>query len=201
MIRLMVLLLVVAAAAQSYAGGHHSCCADCGCDHGLRKVCRWECEEVEVKVPCWDCECEDIAIPGKSPFCIKEECCDGCKEGCPNCRAHLGGHRRHTKEWGPPCDCRVKTVKVLVRTEKTIKKKVWKPVIETVCSNCCANGSCAQAPSGMEGAPMDVAPTMAPHGDAPMPPMPPAPAPGSQTSSRRSIKPLWSAFMPTKPQR
>jgi hypothetical protein len=206
--RLLLFLFVVAASGQSYAGGHHSCCADCGCNHGLRKVCRWECEEVEVKVPGWDCECEDLVIPGKSPYCIKDdcdECCDPCNECCHDCVKHLGGCLHHTKEWGAPCGCCVKTVKVLVKTEKTIKKKVWKPVIETVCDSCCAaggcaNGSCTAAP-GMDGAPMDAAPTVAPEGDSPMPPMPPVPSPASQASSRRGIKPLWSAFAPSNRRR
>ena len=202
--RLLLLLFVVAGASQCYAGGHHSCCADCGCNHGLRKICRWECEEVEVKVPGWDCECEDLVIPGKSPYCIKDDCEECCDDCCKDCVAHLGGHWNHKKEWGAPCGCCVKTIKVLVKTEKVIKKKVWKPVIETVCDRCCtaggcANGSCAAGAPGMEAAPMDAAPTVAPQDEAPMPPMPPVPA--SQASSRRAIKPLWSAFVPTNRKR
>jgi hypothetical protein len=160
--RLALLLFVVwAGGGHCLAGGHHGCCADCGCNQGLRKVCRWVCEEVEVKVPGWDCQCEDIVIPGKSQFCIKEECdacgecCDAC--GCGHqCVSHLGGHWNHKKEWGAPCNCCVKTVNVLVRTEKVVKKKIYKPVIETVCENCCNHcdaGGCA-AGSHLEDAPI-----------------------------------------------
>jgi hypothetical protein len=138
--RLLLLLGVVLASSGSlYAGGHHGCCADCGCNHGLRKVCRWVCEEVEEKVPGWDCECEDIVIPGKSPFCIKDDCDECCEDGCRGCATHLGGRLHQKKVWGPPRGCCVKTVNVLVRTEKTVKKKVWKPVVETVCDSCCHN--------------------------------------------------------------
>jgi hypothetical protein len=227
---LLVLCVVVGSSGQSFAVGH-GCCADCGCHHGLRKVCRWECEEVEVKVPAWDCECEDVVIPGKSSFCHKSDCgeccnggcngcCDSCADGCTGgcgcghcghaCVSHLGACLHHKKEWGPPCSCHVRTINVLVRTEKTIKKKVWKPVIEEVCGNCCnncgtgyGNGACA-AGAPMEGAPMDGAPmgppTMAPDSNLPIPPLPPEAAPPKQTS-RRGLNPLLSAFKPVSRQR
>src|SRR4029079_14807340 len=100
---LLALGVVLVASGSTFAGGHHGCCADCGCNTGLRKVCRWVCEEVEVKVPGWDCERTDVVIPGKSPYCIKEECdSDGCEDGCRNCVAHLGGHSKHKNEWGAP---------------------------------------------------------------------------------------------------
>jgi hypothetical protein len=165
-------------------------------------VCRWECEEVEEKVPGWDCECEDIVIPGKSPFCIKDDC-EECCDDCCHRGAHFGGRLHHKKVWGPPCGCCVKTVKVLVRKEKTVKKLVYKPVIETVCDNCCnacgATGACA---SGAPMGPMDggAAPTMAPEGEAPMAPIPPPPVPDRQTS-RRGINPFLSALLPASRQR
>ena len=103
--RLMLLLgVVLIGGGPGYAYGDHGCCADCGCNQRLRKVCRWECEEVEVKVPGWDCECDEIVIPGKSPYCIKddcEECCNDCC--CRDCVSHLGGCLNHKKEWGAPC--------------------------------------------------------------------------------------------------
>jgi hypothetical protein len=221
--RLLLVLCVVAAGGGESVAGGHGCCAGCGCHHGLRKICRWECEEVEVKVPAWDCECEDIVIPGKSPFCAKDDCgeccdggCDGCADGCDGCGhcghrcvSHLGACLHHHKEWGPPCSCHVKTVKVLVRTEKTVKKKIWKPVIEEVCAGCsnhcgtgacpngagaCANGSCA-AGGAMDGDPMGP-PTMGPEANPglPGPPMPPEPSPIPQTS-RRAINSLLSAIV------
>jgi hypothetical protein len=208
---LLVLSVVLATSSSSFAGGHHRCCADCGCTSGLRKVCRWECEVVEVTVPGWDCECEDLVIPGKSSYCIKDDC-DECGDSCDCCRTcekHLGGCLHHKKEWGPPCGCCVKTVKVLVRTEKTVKKKIWKPVIETVCDSCCnngANGSCASGgyPAGPMPAATDMpppAPTLAPQDDtkAPMPPMPEASS--GRPTSRRGINSFLSAFAPSTPQR
>jgi hypothetical protein len=165
----------------------------------LRKVCRWVCEEVEEKVRAWDCECEDIVIPGKSPFCIQEICPDPCANCAPfgHARAH------HKKIWGPPCDCHVKTVKALVPIEKTVKKKVWKPVIETVCDKCChkaAAGGCGPAGCAGGTAPaLDQAPmgdpTIAPPDGsrAPLPPMPPVPA-DRETSLRRGVNPMASFF-------
>ena len=206
--RLLLLLGVVLLTSRPlYAGGHHGCCADCGCNHGLRKVCRWVCEEVDVKVPGWDCECEDIVIPGKSPYCIKDDCC---QDGCRDCVPHLGGRWNHKKEWGPPCGCCVKTVNLLVRTEKTVKKKVWKPVVETVCDTCCNNcaqgaygpGGCAAGPApALEGMP-SAEPTVAPQDDsrAPMPPMPPVPQ-GQETSLRRGFRAIAPIFTPVSRKR
>lgn len=187
--------------AQSYAG-HHACCADCGGQQNLRKVCRWVPEETEVKGFEWKCECEDICIPGPSDYCIKDEC-EECPTDCcgPNCVRHLGGHWNHKKEWGPPCGCCVKTVKRLVRVETVKQVTVYKCVIETVCDRCCPSGGCTSgncaegAPVGPpqgapELAPMDGAPTT----DAPMPPLPPSP--DRQASSRKSgkLNPILTAF-------
>jgi hypothetical protein len=202
--RLLLLLgVVLLASGPLYAGGHHGCCADCGCNHGLRKVCRWVCEEVEEKAPCWDCECEDIVIPGKSPFCIKEDCDDGCRDRA----LHFGGRLHQKKGWGPPSDCRVKTVNVLVRTEKTIKKKVWKPVVETVCDTCCAAGGhwpggCTDGPAPMLDGMCSAEPTVAPQGDsqAPLPPMPPVPT-GQETSLRRGLSAIAPVFTPVSRKR
>lgn len=201
---LLGLGILLTFAAPSLAGNHHGCCADCGCRQGLRKVCRWVCEEVEEKVPCWDCECEDVVIPGKSPFCIQEVCPDSCQDCAPH--GHARSH--HKKIWGPPCECCVKTVKVLVRTEKTIKKKVWKPVIEAVCNTCCSNctaggpGGCADgAVPALDAAP-PADPTIAPQNDpgAPPPPMPPASA-GRETSLRRGFNALAPIFSPVSRKR
>jgi hypothetical protein len=175
---------------SSFAGGHRGCCADCGCDTGLRKVCRFVCEEVEIKSPAWDCECEDIVIPGKSTFCIKDDCAE-CRDGVN----HLGSFLNRTKAWGPPRDCCVKTVKVLVRTEKTIKKKVWKPVVETVCDRCACNGiageRAAVAAPGLDSEPGD--PAVAPQSN-PSAPMPPVPAAAPQTRANRGFDSLFPAF-------
>ncbi len=137
---LLGLGVVLAACGPALAGGHPGCCADCGCNRGLKKVCRWVCKEVEVKEPAWDCKCEDVVIPGKSPFCI-QEACDSDERG------HLlfGGRLHHKKLWGPPSGSCVKTVTLLMPTEKTVKKKVWKPVVETVCDTCCNKGTASGA--------------------------------------------------------
>lgn len=208
--RLLLLLgVMLASSGPTFAGGHHGCCADCGCNHGLRKVCRWVCEEVEVKAPGWDCECEDVVIPGKSPFCIKDRCDECGDDACHGCAPHLGGRWHHKKEWGPPSGCCVKTVKVLVRADKTVKKKVWKPVVETVCDTCCKNcaaGGCAAGGyvDGPARATDNVPPSdpmVAPQDDrgAPMPPMPPVP-PGRQTSLRRGLTALVPALAPVSRQ-
>jgi hypothetical protein len=193
---LFVLCLVLAGSGSSFAG-HHGCCADCGCESGLRKVCRWECEEVEITEPGWDCECEDIVIPGKSAYCIEDDC------QCEKFAGHLHGRVHHKKVCGPPCDCCVKTVKVLVRTEKKVTKKIWKPVIETVCDRCCHNGAAAgpvAGPAAANGMPTK-APTPPPQGDTrvPMPPMPEALS--VRPTSRRISNPLMSFFGPAKGQR
>jgi hypothetical protein len=134
-------------------------------------------------------------IPGKSPYCIQEDC------RCEKCAGHLHGHHHHKKVWGPPCDCCVKTVKVLVRTEKKVGKKVWKPVIETVCDTCCAAGRCAAGPVPVSDDPPPAARTPATQDGsvAPLPPMPEASSP--RPASRRGSKPLLSLFAPANWQR
>jgi hypothetical protein len=84
---------------------------------------------------------------------------------------------------------------VLVRTEKTVTKKIWKPVIETVCDRCCHNGA-ATGPAAGQAPAMNGIPTMAPtpasqvDTSAPMPPMPEAPS--VRPRARRSSNPLLS---------
>jgi hypothetical protein len=190
----LMLSVFLATSGAVLAGGHHECCADCGYQHGLRKVCRWVCEEVEEKVPAWECECEDVVIPGKSPFCIQEACADPCQD----CVRH--GHARwHLKKvWGPPCTCRVKTVKALMPIEKTVKKKVWKPVIETVCDTCCAAGGCADGMVGAYGAPPTVNPMVAPQDNS----VARGRAPGErETSLRRGFNAISPIFMPASRRR
>jgi hypothetical protein len=135
MIRLLTLLAVVGSThAAILAAEPVESCARCGCTDHLRKVCRWQCEEAENKIPAFSCQCEDIVIPGKSPACY-ESC--GPHASSQWLGNHLNGlFPRHL--WGLPCECRVKTVKVLLRSDKTMKKKVWKPVIETACKRCCS---------------------------------------------------------------
>ncbi len=138
--RFLILLVTMILTSGGALGAEHNCCAECGCSAGLRTVCRWVCVEVEEQVPGWDCKCEQIAIPGKSTHCIEPDC-DCAAVGSQSCTKHPSGCDGTTKMWGPPGNCRVKTVKLLVRTEKTITKNVWKPVIETVCSACCSQST------------------------------------------------------------
>ena len=109
---------------------------------------------------------------------------------------------------GLPCGCCVKTVKLLVRTEKTVKKKVWKPVIETVCANCrnnCAGGGCARWQLRSLGLPESTRCPMV------LPPLRRktirqrhaayAAVTGWSTDLGRSTNPLLSAFVPASPKR
>ncbi|MEX2137624.1 MAG: hypothetical protein WD894_00055 [Pirellulales bacterium] len=203
---LLVCGIVLGWNGPALADHHHGCCAGCGCNQGLRKVCRWVCEEVEEKAPGFACECEDVVVPGKSPFCVQEVCVDPCQDSTP----HLFGRLHHKLVWGPPSECCVKTVKVLVRKDKTVKKKVWKPIVETVCDTCCNNCTAGGSPPGVNGGDMPPAidkrlpddNPIAPHGEsgALMPPMPPGPA-GRETSFRRGINSLMSTFAPVNGQR
>jgi hypothetical protein len=137
--RLLYLVgVVLATCSPALAGDHSPCCAACGSHQGLRKVCRFVCEEVEVTEAGWDCQCEDIVIQGKSPFCRQSVCNCGHK-GCPHCTSRSAGLWHKKLIWGAPASCQIKTVKLLAPTEKAVKKKVWKPVIETVCSRCSGN--------------------------------------------------------------
>jgi hypothetical protein len=106
--------------------------------------------------------------------------------------------------FGAPCDCCVKTVKVLVRKDKTVKKKVWKPVIETVCDRCCNNCAAGSLPPGgmppTDGAPLPVEPAISPAGDSGAL-LPPLPSPKASASWRRGVNSLLSAFAPTTRQR
>ncbi|MFO0897804.1 MAG: hypothetical protein U0836_10315 [Pirellulales bacterium] len=91
------------------------CCNHCGNKCKVKKVCRLECTEKEVKETKYTCECEDFCVPGKSKKC-----------GCT---------------YTPTCGC-VYTRKKLVKKEETKKVPSTKCVVEYLCESCCASCGC-----------------------------------------------------------
>ena len=134
------------------------CCARCGRQSCVVKVCRPVCTTIPVEITCWDCLREDFCVPHR-PTCGggHQGSCDsgGCDEqsGCgkPDCGACAAGR----------C-AEVRTRNRLIR--KTVVKQIpvvqW--VVEYVCNDCC----------GRDG-PVPEASPIAP----PSPPLGPPPAP------------------------
>jgi hypothetical protein len=104
------------------------CCQHCGCNSGIRKVCRLTCEVKKVPETTYSCECEDFCVPGRSLKCgsVCETDCNGCEHCKPN--------------WVPQC-ASVYTRSTLKKTTVDKEKKVYKWVVEYVCDNC--SGKCA----------------------------------------------------------
>ena len=126
------------------------CCNECGCSHGLRKVCRLVCETEEVAETEFSCKCEDFCVP-----CPSDKCGTHCE--C-DCKSHHGVSCKTI--WKPSPHAEVRTRKLLVIKE--VKKEVpqYRWVVEYVCDGC----GC-----GDQTAPADAAP------EAPLPTAEPAP--------------------------
>jgi hypothetical protein len=104
------------------------CCQHCGCQSGVRKVCRLTCEIKQVPETKYSCECEDFCVPGPAARCghVCEADCNGCEQCKPN--------------WVPQC-ASVYTRTKIKKTTIDSDKKVYKWVVEYVCDNC--SGKCA----------------------------------------------------------
>ena len=115
------------------------CCTQCGCSHGLRKVCRLVCETAEVTETKFDCECEDFCVP-----CPSEKCGTHCE--C-DCKSH---HSVSCKTiWKPSSHAQVRTRKLLVKKEvkKVVPKYRW--VVEYVCDGCGCGDETAPAEAAL----------------------------------------------------
>lgn len=98
-------------------------CHQCGCCGGCDRICRVVCEKKTVKEPCYEIKEVDICLPGKS---CKVPC--DCPDGC--CKGHHGDFH-----WQPGC-ATPRTVRKLIKTEKTKTVCEYKWVVEYLCPKC-----------------------------------------------------------------
>jgi hypothetical protein len=149
------------------------CCPQCGCHEGMCPVCHPYCEMKKITKYKYCCTCEDKCIPHGNcetlfcHHCDGEQPC-GCTSGCDsgNCGRGCEGCR----------ECKVYTVKKLVKIPYTVEVPVHKCWVEWVCPKCgCScNGGC--------GCDHEMAPAASPSA-APMPPAPPSPPTAGKTTA------------------
>jgi hypothetical protein len=156
---MIALALPLAAATTSWAGDYgcgaeancgcavdsgccsNGCCCDNGCCNGCCKVCKLVRVVREVKATGYGVKYTDIAIPGCGSACYNVDClCCGGK-GCNECCSSGGCCKIRYPAGQPGCCARVKTVKQLVKYERT--KKIctyeWR-VCDAGCCGC--NSGC-----------------------------------------------------------
>ena len=174
-----MLLGLLAALINQPALGGDCCCSECGCNDGVRKVCRLVCETKKIETVCYGCECEDFCLPGKScRGCLNSEevCAEGCSE---DCCAHKPLCNLEWFNWTPGCakvHNRKKLVKYIV--VKEVPSYKWK--VEEVCAGCCPDSACAM---GADGVPVERAADASELENAPAPPGGPV-APASFGTNR-----------------
>lgn len=116
------------------------CCHRCGCHDGCERICRVVCTTKTVKEPCYHIKEVDICLPG--PSCkVPCDCPDGC------CKGHHGSFH-----WEPGC-ANPRTIRKLVKTEKTKQVCEYKWVVEYLCPKC-KEGSPAPAESPSDAPPV-----------------------------------------------
>ena len=163
---MMILALAGLGIPTAQAGG--LCCDRCGCESGLRKICRKVCETKKVAVPCWSSKCEDVCLPrcpdvgplrhmlagcggcGKCTRCAGQSCGPAACGGCGTCQKCT---------CGPESSCAdiITRKKLLFReVEKEVPVAKW--VVETVCDACGCVGPAAEGAPGLEETPEEAAP-------------------------------------------
>jgi len=110
------------------------CCDHCGCNSGVKKICRRVAEQKKVTVTCWGCDEEAFCVPGCSkPGCEHREDVCGCSGGCSMC---LRVKPFVWMEWIPSDRASIFTRRKLMK--KTVTKTVpsYRWVVEDCCPSC-----------------------------------------------------------------
>jgi hypothetical protein len=160
------------------------CCHRCGRE-GCQKVCRLVCDEKELEVNCWDSKCEEFCVPGPCRLGCKHcvPACGGCGSAgtdgnCETCKACGGaGGRPDASPSGkmfvwrdtiPGCG-KVFTQKKLMKKVEKKKIKIYKWVLEDLCSDCQSKSKSAAVAEGTSVPPV---PEEARSGEAALLPIP-----------------------------
>lgn len=138
MLRKLVLATLTSVALAGLVGGNRAlagdgCCASCGRQCDVSKVCRRVEDKKTITVTCWGFDEEDFCVPGPSnPGCEhSEDVCESdgcCLHGCTRSLVWT--------DWLPSDRAKVFTRKKL--RKKTVTKTVptWKWVVEDRCAAC-----------------------------------------------------------------